>query len=138
MTDKLKEIWIVDDDVDDQDLIMDIFEELHLEFKLQLFETGEDFMARLKEVSQPPFIVIATIKLPKIDGFTLREEMLSHSSEKFHSVPFIFWATHASHAQIKRAYDLKAHGFFQKAAAFEEWKATFRKIISYWSSNLTP
>lgn len=131
-------IWIVDNDIDDQDLIKDIFEELDLDYPLELFQTGDQFLTHLDSVKEPPFIIISDINLPKIDGFELRQRMLQKSAEKFHSVPFIFWSTQASDAQIIKAFDLKAHGFFKKASQLEEWKQAFIKIINYWTSNLIP
>jgi DNA-binding NtrC family response regulator len=131
-------IWIVDEDIDEQDLVKDIFEELNLSNPLELFQNAEQLLTKLEDVNAAPFIIIAEVNLAKLGGFELREQMLNNPDEKFHSVPFIFWSTQASAAQIRKAYDLKAHGFFRKAAEFEQWKSTLKKIIDYWTSSLTP
>ncbi|RYG26103.1 MAG: response regulator [Chitinophagaceae bacterium] len=78
------------------------------------------------------------MNLPKKDGFMLREETLKAANNKFHSVPFIFWSTQASEAQVRKAYRLNAHGFFVKEANFDDWKKSLVKIIDYWTSSLSP
>jgi CheY-like chemotaxis protein len=133
-----KSIWIVDDDLEDHELIKDIFKELNWSHPLVLFETAEALLEKLNEVHVAPFIVISDINLPKIDGFELRESMLNNPNNKYHSVPFIFWSTQASEKQIRKAYELKAHGFFRKEATFEEWKVSLIKIIEYWTISLMP
>jgi DNA-binding NarL/FixJ family response regulator len=54
------------------------------------------------------------------------------------SVPFIFWSTSASEAQIKRAYDLSAHGFFLKGRDYSDLKEKIREMVAYWSDSLAP
>lgn len=107
-------IWIVDDDEEDHELVQDIFKELDFNDELALFKSGEDLIARLEQSGEAPFIIISDVNLPRMDGFELRELLLSRPNKKFHSVPFIFWSTRASEAQIQHAYELKAHGFFIK------------------------
>ena len=133
-----KAIWIVEDDADDHDLIRHLFKELNWPCSLELFATGEQMLERLESSSAAPFMIITDVNLPKIDGFALREKMLQTPNNKFHSVPFIFWSTHASEAQVRHAFELMAHGFFRKEPTFEQWKITLAKIIDYWISSLLP
>jgi CheY-like chemotaxis protein len=131
-------IWIVDDDTEDHQLIKEIFEELKWSNPLELFQTGEQLLEKLKHSKHAPFIIICDVNLPKMGGFGLREEMLKTPNNKFHSVPFIFWSTQASEAQIRKAYDLRAHGFFIKEPTFKEWKSSLVRIIEYWTSSKMP
>ncbi len=133
-----KAIWIVDDDTDDHELIREIFTEMKWNYPVELFSLAEDLLARLNEAEVAPFIIISDVNLPKMDGFKLREETLKASNNKFHSVPFIFWSTHASEAQIRTAYRLRAHGFFIKESQLEDWKNALIRIIEYWTKSLTP
>jgi DNA-binding NtrC family response regulator len=133
-----KTIWIIDDDKDDHELIKDLFKELKLPHPLELFETAEQLLEKLDKVKLAPFIIISDVNLPKMNGFDLREKMLRVPSNKYHSVPFIFWSTNASEAQIRHAYHLMAHGFFKKEASFEQWKLSLLKIIDYWTSSQVP
>ncbi|MGN6419596.1 MAG: response regulator [Pseudobacter sp.] len=131
-------IWIVDDDTDDHELIREIFREMKYEHPLQLFSTAEEMLHFLQESGSAPFIIISDLHLPKMNGLELREGMLRTPNNKFHSVPFIFWSTIASDAQVKEAFNLRAHGFFVKERTFLQWKNTLVKIIDYWTSSLLP
>lgn len=131
-------VWIIDSDTDDHDMVREVWKELKLPNELVFLESAEETMNRLARAAMAPFIVICEVNLPKIDGFALREQVLATNSKKFKSVPFIFWSTDASEAQITKAYDLSAHGFFIKEGSFEEIKKTFINIINYWLKSRMP
>jgi CheY-like chemotaxis protein len=132
-----KPIYIVDDD-DDDELIQEAVETLGMNNELKFFHTAEDLLRELQENKTVPFIIISDVNLPKMDGFELREKILQQTDITDKSMPFIFWSTSASEAQIKRAYDLSAHGFFIKNNTFKELKEELDEIIKYWSKSLVP
>jgi len=131
-------IYIVDDDKDDEDLIREAFLELGITNELRFFSTAEGVLYELNNNETVPFVIISDINLPRMDGFQLREKVLAGASIKDKSIPFIFWSTSASEAQIKRAYDLAAHGFFLKGRTYNEMKQRIQEMIKYWSASLTP
>jgi DNA-binding NtrC family response regulator len=133
-----EEIWIIDSDKDDRELIKEIVLELELPNKVQFFDTTKDFMNHLEEAPTAPFIILCEVNPVDGDGFKLREKLLAEPKKKFHSVPFIFWSTAASEQQIDRAYKLRAHGFFIKEASFRQWKETLVTIINYWRHSKMP
>jgi DNA-binding NarL/FixJ family response regulator len=131
-------IWIIDSDTDDQDMVREVWKELQLTNELVFLESARQAIDRLAKVEVSPFIIICEANLPGTDGFDLREQILTSNSKKMKSVPFIFWSTQASEAQITRAYDLAVHGFFIKENTFEEMKMTFIHIINYWLKSQMP
>ena len=131
-------IYIVDDDAEDQDFIKDAFKELCILNELRFFRSAEEILKELKRQSEVPFIIISDVNLPKVDGFQLREKILIDSDISNKTIPFIFWSTNASEAQIKRAYNLSAHGFFLKSPTFEGLKKQIHEMIAYWSDSLAP
>lgn len=131
-------IYIVDDDKDDEDLIREAFNDLGITNELRFFSTAEGVLYELNNNADVPFVIISDINLPRMDGFQLREKVLEGASIKEKSIPFIFWSTSASDAQIRRAYDLAAHGFFLKGRSYNELKERIQEMIKYWSDSLTP
>ena len=131
-------IYIVDDDAEDEDLLKEAFDELGLNNQLKFFSSAEGILNELKINTVVPFIIIADVNLPKMDGFELREKILNETLIKNKSIPFIFWSTSASEAQIKRAYDLSVHGFFIKSRSFKELKKQIQEMVAYWSDSLAP
>jgi CheY-like chemotaxis protein len=131
-------IWIIDSDGDDQEMVQEVWKDLHLTNELIFLEGAEEAMNLLAKIETAPFIIICELNLPKINGFDLRERMLATNSKKFKSVPFIFWTTQASEEQITRAFNLSVHGFFIKEPRFDELKMTFANILNYWLRSKMP
>lgn len=132
------EIWIIDDDVDDKELVEDILKKINPAFKIRFFGDASTFLKCLEIESISPFIILSDIHLPGISGLELRKAMLNSENQKFHSVPFIFWTTSASDQQIELAFHLNAHGFFIKDYSYEDWNVTFSGIVNYWHKSKTP
>ena len=131
-------IWVIDDDVDDQQLVSEVCKDLKFSNELVFLTSAEQALQKLKEVSVAPFIIFCDVNLPGKNGFTLREKILGHSSKKMRSVPFIYWSTTASEQQITKAYNLSAHGFFIKETTFDEMKESFAIILKYWRKSRMP
>jgi CheY-like chemotaxis protein len=131
-------VYILDDDIDDHHIINEIWKELELPNQLLFFSSAADMINHLTSAPRAPFIIICDVNLPKMDGFELREHLLSTDIKNFRSVPFIFWSTHASEAQIAKAYELSAHGFFIKGMNYEQMKDSFLCIINYWQKSKMP
>jgi DNA-binding NarL/FixJ family response regulator len=131
-------VWVVDSDMEDQDIVRTIWKELDLPNELVLLKNAEEAIIRLAEADRAPFIIISAVNLPGTDGFELRRQLLETHSKKFKSVPFIFWTTHATEEQVVQAYDLSVHGFFIKEGSFNDLKETFQSIIGYWLKSKMP
>ncbi|HVS97267.1 MAG TPA: response regulator [Puia sp.] len=131
-------IWIVDHDLEDHDILEDVWRELDLPNQLVFMASAEDAFRRLRNAEKAPFIIICEVNLPTMDGFTFRNRLLETHSKKFKSVPFIFWTSHASEAQITEAYNLCAHGFFIKEGSFNDVKEVFLTIVNYWLKSRMP
>jgi CheY-like chemotaxis protein len=131
-------VLIIDDDDDDHHIVREIWKELDLANELIFFTSGHDVLQYLLRADAAPFIIISDVNLPGMNGFELREKLLQTGTKKTKSVPFIFWSTQASEAQIKTAYELSAHGFFIKGNNYKEMKASFHYIINYWTHSKMP
>jgi len=132
------QIWLVDDDVDDNDIVKEVLTELEIPNELVLLKSAKEAIARLEETRTAPFIIVSALNLPDITGFELRKALLERNSKIFKSVPFIFWATQATEDEITQAYDLGIHGFFIKEGSFKDIKDTFSRIIQYWRRSKMP
>jgi DNA-binding NtrC family response regulator len=131
-------VWIIDNDLDDQDVLKDVWKELKLTNELIFLKDAEEAMRMLEQVRIAPFIIICELNLPGVNGFDLRQKMLDRNKKRFKSVPFIYWTTQASEQQIVKAYDLSVHGLFIKDPNFNELKNTFTSIINYWLKSKMP
>lgn len=131
-------VWIIDNDIDDQEVVRHVWQELKLPNELVFLESAQQALQTLEHLTYAPFIIICELNLPAMDGFELRRIMLETNKKIFKSVPFILWTTQASEVQIMKAYDLSVHGLFIKDASFNELKQTFTCIINYWLKSKMP
>ncbi len=134
----LAPILIVDDDMDDRDLLQNAWKELAFQNPLIFFDDGEGVLKYLHSKKPKPFLVLSDVNLPRMNGFELKKKLMGHDDTYYKSIPFIFWSTAASEAQIKKAYDLAGHGFFIKENSFEDLKQSLIEIVNYWTKSKTP
>jgi CheY-like chemotaxis protein len=130
-------IIIIDDDADDQDLVREMFSEMCLPNEICIFNDGESALAYLAGPEVSPFIIISDIKMPKMDGFELKDR-LSQMSQKLKATPFLFFTNGGTPHSLNTAYNLSVQGVFQKPVRYHEWKQTMQNIIQYWNSCLSP
>ncbi len=130
-------IVIIEDDVDDQELIREMFSELNLPNEVLIFPDGESALEYLSGPEVYPFLIISDIKMPKMDGFELRD-MLSKKSKQLRATPFLFFTTGGTPQSLSSAYGMSVQGVFQKPVRFNEWKQTMQSIVQYWNSCLAP
>jgi CheY-like chemotaxis protein len=126
-------IIFVDDDTDDQFIYEEICQKLGLLNKLKFFNNGELVLTYLRETKDKPFIIFCDINMPEMNGLQLRRKINEEEKLRRKSIPFIFFSTAATGAQVDLAYDLMVQGFFIKEQDFTSAQATFKMIVDYWS-----
>jgi CheY-like chemotaxis protein len=67
-------IIIIEDDVDDQEILGDIFKELNYDHKLIFFGDSVQALEYLTDTDTEPFLVLSDINMPKLNGMELREK----------------------------------------------------------------
>lgn len=135
--DKTGPIIIIDDDLDDQDLLRELFAELNLRNEVFIFPEGESALEYLSNPSIRPFIIISDIKMPRMDGFELRKQLASRS-ENSKTAPFLFFTTGSTTQVLNHAYTLSVQGIFQKPVRYNDWKDTISNIVQYWTTCMAP
>ena len=135
--DKAGPIIIIDDDLDDQDLLRELFSELTLKNEVCIFPDGDSVLTYLSNPSIHPFIIISDIKMPKMDGFELRKH-ISLKSENSRSTPFLFFTTGSTSDALNLAYSHSVQGIFQKPVRYNDWKETITNIVNYWATCMAP
>lgn len=131
-------VLIVDDDTDDRELLQDAWKELNFPNALLFFSNGEDVLAYLKKEKISPFLILCDVNLPRMDGFELKQRILADTDMNYKTIPFVFWSSVASKAQIQKSYDLGGNGFFIKESNFEAMKQSLIETVQYWRKSKTP
>src|SRR3954447_12198428 len=126
-------IVIVEDDIDDVEIITDVFKELDTPNKLTFFSNGPDAFHYLKTTTEQPFIILCDINLPMVNGLNFKKQIDSDPQLRQKSIPFIFLSTSAGKRAVTEAYtEMTVQGFFKKDSSIDEIKKALTLIIDYW------
>jgi CheY-like chemotaxis protein len=131
-------VIVIEDDIDDQELLTEVFKKLGYENKLLFFINGEEALDYLNGSDESPFIILSDINMPKLDGFALRGKVKMDAKLQVKCIPYLFFTTASSQQAIIDAYSLSVQGFFIKQNSMKGLENTIRVIMEYWSLCASP
>lgn len=131
-------IIIIEDDIDDQEILHEIFKELNYGNKLIFFRESEDALVYLTATDVQPFLVLSDINMPKLSGMELREKIHNNEDLRLKSIPYLFFSTSAEQQHVIDAYSRSIQGFFVKPHSYGELKSIIVKIVEYWQECQSP
>ena len=131
-------IIIIEDDMDDQQLLGEVFVELQTTNEIIFFGDGEKALAYLTETSVEPFIIFSDINMPRLSGMELRDKVHQNEDLRLKSIPYLFFSTSAEQENVVDAYSKSIQGFFIKPVDYKELKDTLATIVDYWSKCVSP
>jgi len=88
---KDRPVIIIEDDVDDQELLTEVFEKLNYPNKLIFFKDGELALDFLNRGDITPFLILSDINMPKLDGFALRQKIKLDEKLQLRCIPYLFF-----------------------------------------------
>ena len=121
-------IIIIEDDIDDQDILADIFKELNYSNKLIFFGDSVKALEYLTDTDIEPFLVLSDINMPKLNGMELREKVHNNEDLRLKSIPYLFFSTSAEQKHVIDAYSRSIQGFFVKPSSYDKLKQIIVKI----------
>ncbi|MEB2782813.1 response regulator [Algoriphagus sp. C2-6-M1] len=131
-------IIIIEDDMDDQLILVEVFKQLNYRNKLIFFGEGEKALKYLIETEIEPFLVLSDINMPKLNGLELREKVHNNEDLRLKSIPYLFFTTSAQQKNVIDAYSRSIQGFFVKPDGFDNLKRMLMKIVEYWQECESP
>lgn len=136
------DIIIIEDDADDRDILISIFEELgkehNYENRLVFIEDANHVIDFLKSDDCDPFLIISDINMPVINGFDLRNLIFNDAEIRERAIPFIFLTTSdSSEENMRKAFQLSIQGYFTKPISYIKFKKVINDILVYWKNATT-
>jgi len=136
-------IVMADDDLDDQLLVADAFEEARLENRLDFVENGEELLAYLRRqgkyahlLGEPlPGLILLDLNMPRMDGRQALMEI--RADDQLRRIPVVLLTTSEADGDMAQGYDLGANSYVVKPVNFEDLVRAVREITSYWLSIVT-
>lgn len=106
-----KKILIVEDDKDMRDIIA---QKLFLK-KFQIIQAEDGEQAIAKAIEHKPHLILLDLMLPKMDGFTVLENLRKHPDMSIARVPVIILSNLQAPKDFTAAENLKVINYFVKA-----------------------
>jgi CheY-like chemotaxis protein len=131
-------IIIIEDDVDDQDFLTEVFQRLNYQNKILFFFDGQNALDHINSSNELPFLILSDINMPKLDGFALRQKLKLDSSLSNKCIPYLFFSTAVNQRAVIDAYSQSVQGFFVKQTSMEELEKTISVIMEYWRRCAAP
>jgi CheY-like chemotaxis protein len=131
-------VIIIEDDVDDQEVLADIFKKKNYTNKILFFSDGQNALDYLNKTEVMPFLILSDINMPKLDGFALRTKIREDAALQVKCIPYLFFSTAASQKAVVDAYSMSVQGFFIKQNSVSELEKTISVIMEYWQRCVAP
>ena len=131
-------VIVIEDDMDDQEILVDVFQKFGYTNELLFFTDGEKALEHLNKTEVIPFIILSDINMPKLDGFELRNKIKTDAALQIKCIPYLFFSTASSQQAVVDAYSLSVQGFFIKQNSMAELEKTITVIMEYWKRCVAP
>ncbi|HEX8270782.1 MAG TPA: response regulator [Flavobacterium sp.] len=131
-------IIIIEDDLEDQNILNEVFISLNYKNKIIFFDQAEKALEYLINTNVEPFIIFSDINMPKLSGMELRNKIHENEDLRLKSIPYLFFSTSAEQKHVVDAYSKSIQGFFVKPNTYEQIRETMKVIITYWEHCVSP
>lgn len=137
-------VLVADDDPDDVLLLKQAFQRAGMTSTLHHCLNGAEAISYLKgegefadrEKFPFPRLLLTDLKMPVCSGYELLQWQRENSSHRV--FPTIVLSGSAEDIDVKRAFELGAHSYFQKPRAFDDLVRLVRLSHEYWTTSLVP
>lgn len=120
--------FLVDDDVDDQEIFESALKEIDPSIKCIIANDGTEALTRLSTDKRfTPDYIFLDLNMPGINGKQCLAEIKKDS--RFHSTPVIIYSTTVSERDMEEINSLGAKTFFTKPSRFSELCSTLSDIL---------
>lgn len=134
MNDHLRPILLIEDNPMDVDLTLRAFQRRRITNPVEVLRDGQealDWISRQEADSVPPLVILLDLKLPKVGGLEVLQQLKSHASLRH--LPVVVLTSSAESSDVKSAYDLGVNSYIVKPISFERFLDVATQIEVYWT-----
>jgi two-component system response regulator len=140
MTNHAPQILLVEDDPQDVELTLRAFRSESVQSRIEVVRDGEEALDYLfcrgdyksRPQGQPPALILLDLKLPKIGGLQVIQEV--KSSTECRSIPVVVLTSSGEERDIAESYRLGVNSYIQKPVDVAEFRRAIRTLALYWLS----
>ena len=126
-----KFILLGEDDIDDEELLKELFTSVDDSFELTFINNGRHLVEHLYAISDNhlPCLLILDFNMPELNGAEILENL--KSSRRYADIPKIIWSTSGTETYRKKCLDLGADDYIIKPSKVSELVEAIKYMISY-------
>ena len=132
------EILLVEDDPQDVRLTLRELQSANLANQIEVARDGEEALDFLfcrgvhsgRSLRHPPRLVLLDLKLPKVDGLQVLQEIKSRPET--HAIPVVVMTSSREEQDMVESYKLGVNSYIQKPVDFDQFRQTIKTLGLYW------
>jgi len=132
------EILIVEDNPYDAELIIRSLRKINFGDQIYVAEDGAKALDFIfckgnyshRDFAKPPKAIFLDLKLPKINGLDVLQEIKSNSQTK--ALPVVMLTSSREDSDLSKAYDLGINSYVVKPVNFDNFLSTLSQTGLYW------
>ncbi|MDE3058834.1 MAG: response regulator [Bacteroidota bacterium] len=136
--DSLKSILLVEDNIRDVELTLAALAEYNLANEVIVTRDGEealDYMYRrgnfrLRAAGNPA-VVLLDLKMPKVDGLAVLQQM--KSDEELKTIPVVMLTSSREEQDLMRSYKLGVNAYVVKPVNFQQFVDAIKRLGVFWA-----
>src|ERR1700734_3391956 len=130
-------IFIVDDDPDDRQIILDAFLEKSPQIDYVFIENAETLLQNLySEDAEFPALILLDLNMPGMLGLQALKEI--RANKQFSQIPIIVLTTSTLQQDRRASYELGASCFLRKPDSYSELVEIADSIVKLWLHEYQP
>jgi two-component system, response regulator len=133
MINKDKCILLVEDNPDDEELTIEALKANRVSNEIIVVRDGQealDFLFKQVTTANLPQVILMDLKLPKVDGLQVLEQIRKHPTTKL--LPVVILTSSKEEQDIVAGYNLGANSYIRKPVDFAQFTEAVRQLSLYW------
>jgi CheY-like chemotaxis protein len=135
---EVKRILLVEDNSNDAELTLTALAENHFANEVDLVRDGAEALDYLYRrgnyadwTSGNPAVVLLDLKLPKLNGLEVLEQI--KSDDKLRTIPVVMLTSSREEPDLVRSYDLGVNAYVVKPVDFSEFMQALKELGLFWA-----
>ena len=131
----VKQILIGEDDIDDQEILEEIFLSIDSKLNLTFINDGQKIVSFLENttVENIPGLIILDYNMPHLNGAEILKSI--QQNEQVKNVPKIIWSTANADGFKNTCLQLGACEYLVKPSSFANLRSMIKRMLSFYEAN---
>ncbi|MDB5199604.1 MAG: response regulator [Chitinophagaceae bacterium] len=128
-----KFILLGEDDIDDQEILEEIFSTVDTSLNLQFFNNGRKVISHLENAADNlPCLIVLDFNMPELNGAEILKML--KEDRRLHPIPKIIWSTSDSPVYKAMCMELGACDYLVKPSTINELENMVKHMLTYCAS----